>query len=73
MRKRFKQKFESLKLPARITLENDQYFEKDELALKMKFCSVDELRDHLKNLSNTVNSVNLISVWNDYFAILREE
>ena len=73
MRKRFDQKIKNLKLPERIILESDHYFEKDELALKMKFCSVDELRDHLTNLSNSVNSVNLIKVWNDFFAILHEE
>ena len=73
MRKRFDQTCKSLKLPERLTLESDQYFENDELALKMKFRSVDELREHLMNLSDTVNSENLINAWNDLFAILREE
>ena len=54
-------------------LESDQYFENDELAMKIKFNSVDELREHLMNLSDTVNSENLINAWNDLFAILREE
>ena len=73
MRKRFDKKYKSLRLPERVTLERDQYFENDELALKMKFYSVDELRNHLNNLSNSVNSVNLNNIWNDLFAILREE
>ncbi len=73
MRKRFDQKFKNLKLSNLITLECDEYFEKDELALKMKFRSLDELRDHLTNLANSVKSVNQINVWNDFFAILREE
>ncbi len=73
MRKRFDQTCKSLKLPERLTLESDQYFENDELALKIKFRSVDELREHLMNLSDTVNSENLINAWNDLFAILREE
>ena len=73
MRKRFDQTCKSLKLPARLTLESDQYFENDELALKIKFRSVDELREHLMNLSDTVNSENLINAWNDLFSILREE
>ena len=73
MRKRFYQTCKSLKLPERLTLESDQYFENDELALKIKFRSVDELREHLMNLSDTVNSENLINAWNDLFAILREE
>ena len=73
MRKRFDQTCKSLKLPERLTLESDQYFENDELALKIKFRSVDELREHLMNLSDTVNSENLIYAWNDLFAILREE
>jgi len=73
MRKNFDQNFKYLKLSEQITLESDKYFEKEELALKMKFCSVDELRAHLKILSNSVNSVNLINVWNDFFAILHEE
>ena len=71
--KRFDKKYKSLRLPERVTLERDQYFEKDELAIKMKFYSVDELRNHLNNLSNSVNSVNLNNIWNDLFAILREE
>ena len=73
MRKRFDQTRKSLKLPERMTLESDQYFENDELALKMKFRSVDELREHLMNLSETVDSENLINAWNDLFSILREE
>ena len=73
MRKRFDQQFKSLKLPYLITLESDQYFEKDELTLKIEFRSLDELRDHLTNLANSVNSGNQIKVWNDFFAILREE
>ena len=43
-------------------MENDQYFEKDELALKLKFHSADELRYHLMNLLNSVNSENLVNV-----------
>ena len=50
MRKRFDQTCKSLKLPEWMTLESDQYFENDELALKKKFRSVDELREHLMNL-----------------------
>ena len=73
MSKRFDQTCKSLKLPDRLTLESDQYFENDELALKMKFNSVDELREHLMNLSEIVNSENLINTWNDLFEILREE
>ena len=73
MRKKFDQTCKNLKLPERLTLESDQYFENDELALKIKFRSVDELREHLMNLSDTVNSENLINAWNDLFAILREE
>ena len=73
MRKRFDQTCKSLKLPERLTLESDQYFENDELALKIKFRSVDELREHLMNLSDTVNSENLINAWNDLFAILCKE
>ena len=73
MHKRFDQTCKSLKLPDRLTLESDQYFENDELALKMKFNSVDELREHLMNLSDIVNSENLINTWNDLFEILREE
>jgi len=73
MHKRFDQTCKNLKLPDRLTLESDQYFENDELALKMKFNSVDELREHLMNLSDIVNSENLINTWNDLFEILREE
>ena len=73
MRKRFDNSCKSLKLPEHMILESDQYFENDELALVMKFRSVDELRDHLMNLSETVNSKNLINAWNDLFTILREE
>ena len=73
MQKKFEQVHKRLKLPHRIKLESDQYFENDELALKMKVRSVDELREQLMNLSNTVNSKNLINAWNDLFAILREE
>ena len=46
-------------------------FENDELALKIIFNSVDELRDHLMNLSNSVNSGNLVNAWTDLLAILR--
>ena len=73
MRKRFDQKSKTLKLHEGMNLESDQYFEKDELALKIKFRSVEELRDHLMNLSYSVNKVNLINAWDDLFAILREE
>ena len=73
MRKRFDQTCKSLNLPERLTLESDQYFENDELVLKINFRSVDELREHLINLSDKVNSENLINAWNDLFAILREE
>lgn len=73
MRKRFDQKRKSLKLPQRIMLESDQYFENDELALTIKIHSVDELRVHLRNLSNTVNSEKRINAWNDLFALLSEE
>ena len=71
MRKRFDQNIKILKLHNGMKLECDHYFENDELALKIKFRSVDELRDHLMNLSNSVNSVNLINVWTDLLAILR--
>ena len=73
MQKKFEQVHKRLKLPHRIKLESDQYFENDELALKIKFRSVDELREHLMNLSDIVNSENLINTWNDLFEILREE
>ena len=73
MRKKFDQKSKSLKLSERIILENDHYFEKDELFLKIKFNSVGELREHLINLSDLVNSDNQIKTWNDLFAILREK
>ena len=73
MRKRFDQKKKRLKLSEGITLESDQYFEKDELALKIKFHSADELRYHLMNLLNSANSENLVNVWNDMFSILNEE
>ena len=73
MRKRFDLMSKNLKLPERMILESDQYFENDELTLKIKFRSVDELREHLMNLSDIVNSENLINAWNDLFAILREE
>ena len=73
MQKKFEQVHKRLKLPNRIKLESDQYFENDELALKIKFRSVDELREYLMDLSATVNSENLINTWNDLFAILREE
>ena len=70
---RFDKKYKSLRLPERVTLERDQYFEKDELALVMKFQSVNELRDHLMNLTEKVNSENLLNTWNDLFAVLHEE
>ena len=73
MQKKFEQAHKRLKLPHPIKLESDQYFENDQLALKIKFRSVDELREHLMNLSDTVNSENLINAWNDLFAILSEE
>ena len=73
MRKNFNHKSKKLKLPEHINLENDQYFENDELSLKIKFRSVDELRGNVMNLSDSVNSFNLINVWNDLFAILHEE
>ena len=73
MQKKFEQVHKRLKLPHRIKLESDQYFENDELALKMKFSSVDELRECLMNLSDIVNSEKLINVCNDLFTILREE
>ena len=73
MLKRFNQKNKNLKLSERTILENDPYFENDDLTLKIKFSSVDELRDHLMNLSDSVNSENLINSWNDLFAILREK
>ena len=72
MRKRFDQKSKSLKLPERISLESDLYFEKDELALKMKFSSLDELRGHLIDLSDKVNSEKLKQSWNHLFDILTE-
>ena len=71
MRKRFDQNIKILKLHKGVNLECDHYFENDELALKIIFRSVDELRDHLMNLSNSVNSVNLTNAWTDLFAILR--
>ena len=71
MRKRFDQNSKSLKLHNGMNLEYDHNFENEELALKIKFRSVDELRDHLMYLSNSVNSVNLINAWTDLFAILR--
>ena len=71
MRKRFDQNIKILKLHKGMNLECDQYFENDELALKIKFRSIDELRDHLVNLSDSVNSLNLINAWTDLFDILR--
>ena len=71
MRKRFDQNIKILKLHKGMNLECDQYFENDELALKIKFRSMDELRDHLVNLSDSVNSLNLINAWTDLFDILR--
>ena len=71
MRKRFDQNIKVLKLHKGVNLECDHYFENDELTLKIIFNSVDELRDHLMNLSDSVNSVNLINAWTDLFAILR--
>ena len=73
IRKRFDQKTKNLKLPERIKLESDLYFEKDELTLKMEFRSVDELKGHLGDLSDLVNSKKLINALNDLFVILREE
>ncbi len=73
MLKRFDQTTKRLKLPKQMTLESDQYFEKNELTLKFEFSSLVELREHLMNLSDTVNSEDLIKVWNDLFAILHEE
>ena len=73
MQKRFDQGKKSLKLGDKITLESDQYFENDELALKMKFSSVDELRYYLMNVLNSVDSAKTVNVWNDLFSILREE
>jgi len=73
MSKRFDHRSKNLKLTDRITLERDPYFEKDELALVMKFQSVNELRDHLMNLTEKVNSENLLNTWNDLFAVLHEE
>jgi hypothetical protein len=54
-------------------LECDQYFENEELFLTLKIRSTDELREHLRNLSETLNSENRINAWNDLFAVLREE
>ena len=73
LRKRFDRKSKILKLPERMILECDQYFENDELAIKIKFRSVDELKDHLINLSYSVNSADLSNHWNNLFAILREK
>lgn len=73
MRNRFDQNRKGLKLPQRMMLECDQYFENEELFLTLKIRSTDELREHLRNLSETLNSENRINAWNDLFAVLREE
>ena len=49
------------------TLQVETLKEKDELALVMKFQSVNELRDNLMNLTEKVNSENLLNTWNDLF------
>ena len=73
LRKRFEQGRQRLNLAPRITLESDPYFENDELTLNLKIRSVQELREHLRTLSNTANSEIPINAWNDLFAVLGEE
>ena len=76
LRKRFEQGRQRLNLSQRITLESDPYFENDDLTLSLKIRSVQELRKHLKVLANTVPDLqehNSEALWNDLFALLREE
>jgi hypothetical protein len=76
LRQRFEQGRQRLNLSPRITLESDPYFENDDLTLSLKIRSVQELRKHLKVLANTVPDLqehNSEALWNDLFALLREE
>ena len=70
LQRKFNQGRKSLKLAPRITLESDPYFEKDDLTLTLKICSVKELRGHLESLRNPENSEKVEVLWKDLFALL---
>ena len=76
LRKRFEQGRQRLNLSQRITLESDPYFEIDDLTLSLKIRSVQELRKHLKDLSNAVPDIqeeNSEDVWKELFALLQDD
>ena len=76
MQKRFEKGRQRLKLSPRMTLENEPFFENDDLTLSLKIRSYEELRRHLKYLEHGAHDFTgekLQEIWNDLFAILQED
>jgi len=76
LQQRFEQVRQRLILAPRMTLENDPYFENNDLILNLKINSVQELRKHLKVLTNSVPDIqenNSEDLWEELFALVQEE
>ena len=76
LRQRFEQLRQRLSLAPRMTLESDPFFENEDLTLGLEFRSVQELRKHLKVLSNTVTNIqedNSEDLWEELFALMQEK
>ena len=66
-------KRKKLNLPRKIYLENDNFFEDDDLTLTLEFNSLKELKEHLKYLEILVDNENSnnCSLWEDIFSLFR--
>jgi len=76
LRQRFEQVRQRLSLAPRMTLENDPFFENNDLILNLKINSVQELRKHLKVLTNTVPDIReekSEDLWGELFDLVQEE
>jgi hypothetical protein len=76
LRQRFEQVRQRLSLAPRMTLENNPFFETDDLTLSLKIRSVQELRKHLKVLANAVPDFqgdNSEELWEELFTLLQEK
>ena len=66
-------KREKLNLPKRINLDNDNFFEDEDLTLTLEFNSLKELKGHLKYLEILVDKENSnnYSLWKDIFSLFQ--
>ena len=66
-------KRKKLNLPKRINIDNDNFFEDEDLTLTLEFNSLKELKEHLKYLEILVDKENSnnCSLWEDIFSLFR--